>query len=74
MLQALGHQQSIIRIKTDNFTAAAFSNSILKEKRRKSWDMRWWWLHDRVKQHKFKIWWDRGINTLADYHTKHFPP
>ena len=36
--------------------------------------MRWWWLHDRVKQHKFKIWWDRGINNLADYHTKHFPP
>ena len=23
---------------------------------------------------KIKIWWDKGINNLADYHTKHFPP
>ena len=30
MLQALGHPQSIIRIKIDNSTAAAFSNSTLK--------------------------------------------
>ena len=74
MLHALGHHQDIIRIKTDNSTAAAFSNSTLKEKRSKSWDMRWWWLQDRVKQKEFKIWWDKGVNNLADYHTKHFPP
>ena len=74
MLHALGHHQDIIKIKTDNSTAAAFSNSTLKEKRSKSWDMRWWWLQDRVKQKEFKIWWDKGVNNLADYHTKHFPP
>ena len=74
MLQALGHPQDVTRIKTDNSTAAAFSNSTLKEKRSKSWDMRWWWLQDKVKLQEFQIWWDKGINNLADYHTKHFPP
>ena len=74
MLQALGHPQDVTSIKTDNSTFAAFSNSTLKEKRSKSWDMRWWWLQDKVKLQEFKIWWDKGINNLADYHTKHFPP
>mgnify|MGYP003321455284 FL=1 len=39
MLEALGHKQHAIPIKTDNSTAASFSNSLLKQKRSKSWDM-----------------------------------
>ena len=42
MLEALGHLQDTIRVKADNYTAEVFSNSTLKDGRRKSWDMRWW--------------------------------
>ena len=74
MLEALGHPQDTIRIKTANSTAEAFSNSTLKEKRSKSWDMRWWWIQDKVKLMEFKVEWEKGANNYADYQTKHFPP
>ena len=74
MLEALGHKQHAILVKTDNSTAVAFSNSLLKEKRSKSWDMRLHWLKDRVRQKHFYIFWDKGANNMADYATKHFTP
>ena len=74
MLEALGHNQHNIPIKADNSTAVAFSNSMLKEKKSKYWDMRLNWLKDRVQQKQFYIFWDRGSNNMADYATKHFPP
>ena len=74
MLTALGHPQHIIPIKTDNSTAEAFSNSTLKEKRSKAWDMRLYWLQDRTTNKEFKIYWSQGNNNLADYYTKHFSP
>ena len=48
MLEALGHHQKIIPLKTDNSTADAFSNSTLKEKLSKAWDIRLYWLKDQV--------------------------
>ena len=74
MLEALGHKQHAISIKTDNSTAASFSNSLLKQKRSKSWDMRLHWIQDRVNQDQFHIYWDKGTNNKGDYPTKHFPP
>ena len=71
MLQALGHQQGQIPIKTDNQTATAFVNNTLKAKRSKTWDMRYFWLKDRVSQSKFIIYWDKGSNNHTDYWTKH---
>ena len=50
MLQALGHTQNPTAIKTDNKTAEQFVNKTLKFKRSKSWDMRYFWLLDRVTQ------------------------
>ena len=44
MLEALGHQQIIIPLKTNNSTVEAFSNSTLKEKGSKAWDMRLYWI------------------------------
>ena len=71
---ALGHPQHIIPIKTDNSTAESFSNSTLKEKRSKAWDMRLYWLQDRTNNKEVKIYWSQGNNNLADYYTKHFSP
>ena len=73
MLQALDHKQGPIPIKTDNQTASAFVNNTLKAKRSKTWDMRYFWLKDRVSQSEFIIYWDKGSNNHADYWTKHWP-
>ena len=53
MLEALRHHQNIILLKTDNSTAEAFSTSTLKEKRSKAWDMRLYWIKDRVTGKEF---------------------
>ena len=72
ILEALGHNQDTIKVKTDNSTAVAFSNSTLKEKRSKTWDMRYWYLKDKTKSKQFQIYWDEGVNNYTDYQTKHF--
>ena len=74
MLEALGHNQHTIPIKADYSISVTFSDSMLKQKRSKSWGMRLNWLKDRVQQKQFYIFWDRGSNNMADYATKHFPP
>ena len=61
-------------METNNITASAYCNSILRQKRSENWDIGWYWLKDRVHQGQFITYWDRGSNNLADYHTKHFPP
>ena len=40
----------------------------------KSWDMRYWWLKENSAQSEFDIFWDKCVNTWADYFTKHFSP
>ena len=35
--------------------------------------MQYYWLRDRVTQEQFRVYWDKGINNWADYHTKHHP-
>ena len=71
MLQILGHLQPPTPIKTENSTTNDFVSKNLKQKRSKSWDVRYHWLRDRSLQKQFKIYWDRGINNWADYFTKH---
>ena len=73
MLTALGHKQGPTAVKTDNQTASAFVNNTLKAKRSKTWDMRYFWLKDRISQAQFFIYWDKGSNNHADYWTKHWP-
>ena len=73
MLEALGHPQGIIPLKTDNSTAEAFNNSFSKEKS-KTWDMILYWIKDRVNNNDFYIYWSAGANNFADYFTKHFSP
>ena len=74
MLAALNHPQPPTPVRTDNSTASAFVNQTLKAKRSKSWDMRYFWVVDRIKQRQFLVYWDKGSNNWADYFTKHFAP
>ena len=73
ILEALGHPQPPTPIKTDNSTAQGFVNDNINQKRSKSWDMRYYWLRDKVAQDLFDIYWMKGSNNHADYWTKHFP-
>ena len=70
----LGHKQPPTPIKTDNSTANSFIHANMKQKRSKSWDMRYHWLRDRQTLEQFNFYWARGIYNHADYYTKHHSP
>ena len=70
----LGHPQPPTPLKTDNSTAFGILNSTIRQKRSKSFDMRIYWMKDRIQQRQFRLFWDKGSNNLADYFTKHHPP
>ena len=73
-LNEMGHLQGPIPLKTDNLTAEGFLNKKIRQKRSKSFDMRFHWMIDRIQQGQFWVYWDKGINNWADYFTKHHPP
>ena len=74
MLSALGYPQSSIPLKIDNATAVVLSSSTLKENHSKSWDMQHYWIKECVTNKQNLIYWDAGVNNIADYFTKHFSP
>ena len=47
MLEALGHKQVAIPVKTDNATAVSFVTDMLKKKRSKAWDVCYHWLSEQ---------------------------
>ena len=73
LLQALGHPQPPTPLKTDNSTSHAFVNKSLRQKRSKSWDMRFHWLRDKEREKYLRVFWDKGKRNGADYFTKHHP-
>lgn len=72
-LEELGHPQPPTPLKTDNSTTEAFVHSNIRQRRSKSWDMRYNWLRDQEALKRFRIYWQQGIKNLADYFTKHHP-
>ena len=74
ILSALGHPQTKTPVKTDNGTAAQFIKDTIKNKRSKSWDVRYYWMTEHQVNGDFDIYWEKGKNNLADYHTKHHSP
>ena len=73
LLEVLRHPQPPTPLKTDNSTACGFIHDNIHQKRSKSWDMRYYWLRDRLAQLQFRFFGDKGSNNNADYHTKHHP-
>ena len=61
-------------MKTDNSTANSFVHATMKMKQSKTWDMHYYWLHERKTRKMFDFYWDKGTNNHADYFTKHHPP
>jgi hypothetical protein len=67
----MGHPQPATPMKTDNSTATGILNNTIKQKRSKAIDMRFYWLRDRVQQGMFDVYWEPGLNNLANCPTKH---
>lgn len=44
----------------------------INQKRSKSWDMRYYWLRDKMAQELFDIYWRKGSDNHGDYWTKNF--
>ena len=73
-LEAIGYQQRPTHIKTDNKTANLFMHASMWIKRSKTWDMCYHWLRENTTGKLLEIYWDKGSNNNADYHTKHHAP
>jgi hypothetical protein len=73
-LTAVGHPQAATPLKTANSTSNNFVHANIKQRRSKTWDMRWNWLRDKTTHKQLRIFWDKGQNNQADYFTKHHPP
>ena len=74
ILVAMGHPQPPTPVQTDNACANGIANDIVKQRRSRAMDMRFYWVRDRVKQGQFYIFWAPGDVNIADYYTKHFAP
>jgi hypothetical protein len=76
MLKELGHRQPTTGLPSgsDNNTAQGILNAKMRQKLSKSFDMRYWWMKDRIHQRQFDPNWSPGKFNLADYFTKHHPP
>ena len=73
-LEALGHPQPPTPLRTDNSVANSFVHSNIKQRRSKTWDMRWNWLRDKSLHKQIQVYWGPGKENEADYFTKHHPP
>ena len=72
-LTEMGHPQPATPICTDNTTANDLVADRIKQRRSRAFDMRYFWIRDRVKQGQFHLYWRPGVLNLADYFTKHHP-
>ena len=74
MLEELGHPQTIITLRADNSTTETFSNSTLKEKKSKAWDIHLYWIKYRMNNKEFHIYWYAEAEIFTDYFTKYISP
>ena len=71
--KAMGHSQTTTEVRCDNQCAVGIANDTCKLKRSKSFDMRYHWIRDRIRQDQFSVVWKAGASNLADFFTKALP-
>ena len=66
-LAELGHPQPSrgTPIYNDNSTATGILNSTMRQKLSKAFDMRFYWVRDRVQLGQFQLLWRKGITSMA---------
>ena len=67
ILEVMGHKQNPVPLKTDNSTANSFVYDNIKQRKSKTWDMRFNWLRDRSFKRDIRIFCDKVENNHADY-------
>lgn len=70
----MGHPQPATPVQTDNAVAHGFIKKNIKQRRSKSFDMRYYWLQDKQEQEIIDIYWRAKHLNMADYFTKHHSP
>ena len=73
-LVELDHPQPPTPIQVNTSTCTGFANDKIKQKRKKSIDMEFYWLQDRVEWVQFLVYCQPGNDNLVDYLTKHHSP
>ena len=58
-------------VQVDNYTATGISNRKIKQKMSKEFDMRFYWIYDRISQKQFNVYWQKGDLQKGYYHSKH---
>ena len=71
--KSMGHPQTTTEVRCDNQCAVGIANDTCKLKRSKSFDMRYHWIRDRIRQGQFSVVWKAGATNLADFFTKALP-
>ena len=70
----MGHpQKQPVPLRTDNSTSSGFVNKNIQMRQSKTWDMQLHWLRYKELTEYIKVFFDKGKNNGADYHTKHHP-
>jgi len=72
ILADLGHLQPPTPIHIDNKCASGITNEIVKQRRSKAVDMRYYWVRYRIRQGHVHVHWSLGTENYADYFTKYF--
>ena len=54
-------------------TANAFVNQSLRQKKSKSWDMKFHWLWDKLQESNLRVFWDWGSQNGFNYFDKPYP-
>jgi hypothetical protein len=73
-LEEMGHRQPPTPIQTDNSTAYGILSNKVNQKRSKAMEMRFYWVQDRIAQKQYGVYWEPGVENVADYFTKHHFP
>jgi len=73
LLIELGYDQPSSHIFCDNAVAVKLANDDIAEKRSKTFDNRFHWIRDRIRQGQFIVLWRKGTQNLADIFTKLLP-
>ena len=67
----MGHPHPPTPVQTENMIAMGAVNNTIALRRKKSMDMRFHWLRDRIQQHQFWHYWMPGLHNKGDYVTNH---
>ena len=68
----MGWKQGPTTIFVNNNTASRICNRTIKRQRSRAMNGQYFWLIDQVNLNTYQIKWAPGLESMADYFTKHF--